>query len=813
MQVGLGNLFMKNLGLLFGLFLSCLSGLTPLKAQPLSAHPAQDSVAIQHTHLALRPDFATQTLHGVATYQLQVASGATRFVPLLHNSLSVDSVKRFGAVVNPVRLLDTVFIPLVSGLSSQEVTIFYHGQPHVEAANFGGFHFAGGVAFNLGVAFNELPHPFGRTMFPAYDNFHARSTYSLALESDSDYVALGGGNLDSVQLLGQGRKRWHYSFAESMPSYLIGVSWGKFAVRRGFLQGMNGPIPYHIATQKADSNLYVTAFKHLQTILTVEEQAWGPYPFPNIGFSLVGNIGGAMEHAGNIAMPTGQTNDSVAFTRLIAHELSHAWWGNHTTCARAEEMWLNEGWASYNELLIVEHLYGAIEYRNEVRKQHRDVLLNARKSDKGAYPLNKVPQTYTYGMHSYTKGADIVAILRAQMGPSFFQAAKNHQLVHPNDTANSYQLEAAFAQIRPEIARPYFRNYVYSHGYPSVVRESSKWVGQTLQFKKTTFTQNHQYRSGFSYFDTLPVILRTYPEQVGGNTVGCRDSLYMTGLADSSLLCRTGFGHLIFDSEEEFGFAKSDELIDNPPVGIRTLQNGGITLRVLNEDSANVFWIEQHFVGPTNTGIIGNQWYMLNPSRFWSVLSPKPSVSSFPELKGTFRFESGAFSIDDSLTYLNLNDLRLLHRPSESSPWAICAGTVYANSGSFNRSATLELQVGDYVWGAPFGGLGYSEPNDKELETNHKAYPNPSSGLVILEGLEANSADCDWFAIDVLGKQWPIKLTIRADSEGVSYEQKISAQTDLSGMPSGVYLLTSSKAQASGASFGSIRVVLLPNGR
>lgn len=778
------------------------------QAQPLSAHQAHDSVAIQNTHLTLKPDLSTQTLYGQASYTLQASSGATRFVPLLHRSLHVDSVKRAGVSISFVQTLDTVFIPLISSPSTQEVTVFYHGQPHVEAANFGGFHMSSSSAFNLGVAFGELPHPFGRTTFPAYDNFHARSTYALSLESDSGFSALAGGNLDSVQDLGQGRKRWHYSFTIPMPSYLIGVSWGRFAIRRGFLQGMNGPIPFHIATLKSDSNLYVTAYKHLQAILTIEEQAWGPYPFENIGFSMVGNIGGAMEHAGNIAMPTGQTGDSIAFTRLIAHELSHAWWGNHTTCARAEEMWLNEGWASYNELLVLEQLYSATMYKEEVRNQHRGVLLNARKRDKGAYPLNKVPQSFTYGMHSYTKGADIVAILRAQMGPSFFQAAKNHQLAHQNDTANTYQLEAAFVGLRPEIARPFFRNYVYSSGYPTVVCESHTATFPPYQ-RTSIFRQKHQYRYGSSYFDTLPVISHVYPKATFVNDVGCRDSLFMTSLYDSSIHCNNDGGILTFCADEQFGIASISELVDNPPPGIYNLVNGGITINVSAQDSLHRFLIEQHFVDPKHTGIYNSQWYKLNQSRYWTVTMATGLWETNLKVKGTFRFESQPYSIDDSLPYNNLNELVLFHRDHDHSLWSEAIQVVYSNSGNYYRSGTVKLISGDYVWGSSCGKLAI-----ETTDYNHHAsiYPNPTTGSVVIKGLEEHSLSSEIIAIDMFGRRWPINQTQMVATETVNGTQTFSLYADLSGMPSGVYLLTSLQGNNQLARNPPVKIILLPAG-
>ena len=59
-----------------------------------------------------------------------------------------------------------------------------------------------------------------------------------------------------------------------------------------------------------------------------------------------------MEHATNIAFPSSSIDGTLNNEYLYAHELSHHWFGDLITCATEEDMWINEGWASYNELFI-----------------------------------------------------------------------------------------------------------------------------------------------------------------------------------------------------------------------------------------------------------------------------------------------------------------------------------------------------------------------------------------------------------------------------------------------------------------------------
>ncbi len=54
-----------------------------------------------------------------------------------------------------------------------------------------------------------------------------------------------------------------------------------------------------------------------------------------------------MEHATNIAYPHSSINGGLGSESLLAHELAHMWFGDNVTCSSAEEMWINEGWATF----------------------------------------------------------------------------------------------------------------------------------------------------------------------------------------------------------------------------------------------------------------------------------------------------------------------------------------------------------------------------------------------------------------------------------------------------------------------------------
>ena len=116
--------------------------------------------------------------------------------------------------------------------------------------------------------------------------------------------------------------------------------------------GSERDIPVELYAKAQDTAAFKIAFQNLDKNLEAFEHFYGPYQFEKVGYSLVPFNGGAMEHSTNISYPVSAATNGLAFETLMAHELAHHWWGNWVTCDKKEEMWLNEGMASYSEYLF-----------------------------------------------------------------------------------------------------------------------------------------------------------------------------------------------------------------------------------------------------------------------------------------------------------------------------------------------------------------------------------------------------------------------------------------------------------------------------
>ncbi|MEJ2593907.1 MAG: M1 family metallopeptidase [bacterium] len=320
------------------------------------------------------------------------------YIPLELKDLDIDSVKVGNLNLPFTHENEVVRIELASPLNTGdtlEVEVYYGGKPFHE--NWGGFHFSGDYAFNLGVGFISIPHNLGKSWFPCVDNFTDRATYDLYVRVADSLTAIGGGTLQDTVNHGDGTKTWHWRLDKPIPTYLASVAVGDYRLYSDEYEGINDTIPITVYARPSEIEKVEGSFVNLKSVMEWFEERFGAYPFDRIGY--VGTAIGAMEHATNIAYPHSAINGNTSSESLMVHELAHMWLGDMVTCSTAEDMWLNEGWATFCALLYIKDLYDEQQFMDLLRHEQREVMRKVHIADGGYYALNNIPQEVTYGEH------------------------------------------------------------------------------------------------------------------------------------------------------------------------------------------------------------------------------------------------------------------------------------------------------------------------------------------------------------------------------------------------------------------------------
>lgn len=243
------------------------------------------------------------------------------------------------------------------------------------------------------------------------------------------------------------------------------------------------------------------SYQPVPKMFEVMESAWGRYPFQKYGMAAIAPFQfGGMEH---------QTMTSVNRSWLngfssagILHELAHQWLGDLVTCATWNDLWLNEGGATYSEGIWQEQIYGKENYNNKIY-QDRVAYLNSGDNAYTNYSIyGFAPEVlFTVGNpYVYNKASFVYHMLRLNSGDSaFFSTMKKNFADHAYQAYESKDLMNSFIKYVPNPKldfKTFFDQWVYGPGHPmfdiktsqhSVSNDSIQLVIDIKQIQKTLY--------------------------------------------------------------------------------------------------------------------------------------------------------------------------------------------------------------------------------------------------------------------------------------------------------------------------------------
>ncbi|MFN8133857.1 MAG: M1 family metallopeptidase [Bacteroidales bacterium] len=636
-----------------------------------------------------------KTIEGYTTVSLFSKTGPLSVIRLELASLKVDSVfigdKRTTAFS---QVPNQVIIPLPVPIESREkiqVTIYYHGHPFVDPSGWGGFHFSGDYALNLGVGFDAIPHNLGKAWFPCIDDFHDRANYDIYLTTSNNKKAISGGRLIEVHDNGNNTSTWHWRTEYTIPTYLASATIGKYELVADTFNGQQSRVPVTIYCRPSDTAKTAGTFVHLLRILQVFEKYFGPYPFERVGFT--GSPGGlgAMEHASNITYPfrawTGTTDQEWWY----AHELSHMWFGDKVTCASAEDMWLNEGWAVWCESLFREDIYGRKAYKDNMRSKLKDVLQSAHITDGGYYALYGIPQTLTYSTTVYQIGGQVAHTLRGYMGDSlFFGGIKAYLNQYAYQYASTQDLEKFLGTYSGMNLGPFFDAWVYQTGFPHFSVDSVTTRKGKNGYDVTVFVRQRLLgRNQYAAYNHLEI---TFMDKKWHSVT---DTLVFSGPAGNKTF------HLPFvpvtamaDLDEKISDATTDEAKTITQAGQVEYPQSFCTVIAEKVPDSALVRITNHWIEADTAKVLEPGLQMIG-TQYWTVEGIFPKGFS---AKAKFAYNNTAGRYP-ALSVTPGNTPVLLYRPAAGHRWKEINSST-EGSGTLGTITTANLKPGEYAFGA-----------------------------------------------------------------------------------------------------------------
>jgi aminopeptidase N len=713
------------------LFLSFISNAQSSSSKAL----VSDSIDVLHydIHLDIAHKFANQ-LFGYTEVQLKPKINGIQQITLELLLLTIDSIYVNNVNSNFTYISNKINIPLLVPATINDtfyVKVYYRGSPHIEAYGWGGFHISSGMSYNLGISFDDNPHNYGKCFFPCVDDFVDRAYYDYYITVDSTKYAVCGGSLINIMSNSDGSKTFNWKFNNSIPAYLASVAVYNYVAVSGVYQGMNGNIPTAIYVLPSDTNKAKASFIHLNSIMQTFEHYWGPYRWERVGY--VATTLGAMEHATNIAYPASSIDGSLSNEYLVAHELSHHWFGNLITCTTAEDMWINEGWATFNEALYREGIYGRKAYKDYLRTKLQRVLQHCHFEDAGYRALYGIPTDYTYGETVYQKGSCVVQSLRAYLGDTlFFGGVKqmlNQYAFDDISTSDMQQFLTTYSGIN---LSDFFNFHVYAPGFTHYSIDSL--INFSCPSNHNVYVR--QKLKGSPAFANSNIVEITF---MNNNWDKYSDTMHFDGeYGMKSFQMPFAPTIAMLDMDEKIADATTDsyEIIKN--TGIVDYPSSLFQLDVQQVSDSALVRVVHNWVKPDSLKTPNSEIKRISPLRYWLVQGIFPNGF---DTKGKFYYNCQTPMHLDHLSllpnYQSTDSLILLYRKNTWDDWHLV--NFVKDDDSFSGYLTTNhLQQGEYVLGVgrPFqSGLNEASP---AVPVKMEIFPNPNAGEFTLKLNDVN---------------------------------------------------------------------------
>lgn len=456
---------------------------------------------VQHYDLTLEVRPSTRELIGSCTMTVKVEQpslSAFRF--RLRDNFLITGMWLDGRPINFVReSLTTVRAEFDRVYTREEVfqlRVDYQGVP--VSRGFGSIEFTTRSSGAVIVATLSQPY-YAYTWWPAKDENTDKATLTFSLIVPDTMVAVANGMLQGVDTLPNNRLRYRYQHNYPIAPYLVAFAATNYNhwSRTFHYNGHTMPVDFYIYPE-SDTVANRYAWEKVLPMLTVFCDIFGVYPFINERYGIYQfQFRGGMEHQT-------MTGQGGFWESVTAHELGHQWWGDMVTCATWNDIWLNEGFATYSEALWEEHKPGSSGF-----PALRTAMLNRRPSrvDGSVYRYDTSSINAIFSSNfAYRKGAWVLHQLRWILGDNrFFDLLARYRQRYAYSHATTENFIAVAEEVWGAPMRWYFDPWVYGIGAPSY---KWGWTTTTVNGKPYLLLSVRQTQPSNYGLYTMPIGLR-----------------------------------------------------------------------------------------------------------------------------------------------------------------------------------------------------------------------------------------------------------------------------------------------------------------
>jgi aminopeptidase N len=418
----------------------------------------------RHYRLAIRydPDTGiadtTTTLQAIATEQLRAFTLDYDGPPVLSVSVAGHSAdaRRTGE-----KLVVETEPPIDDG-DTFEVRVHTRGVPESRSFTFHGLRLTQGWIDTGGAVITMDEPDAAHSWYPCNDHPSDKATFTFRVSAPSGLAVLANGSRSPTQTRGD-RSVWTYEERDPMATYLAQVAIGPYVVEpAGRVEGVeltNAFLPKDVRRMQR-------TFARQGDILRMLSDTFGPFPFDTYGAIV----------APGIQVFALETQTITTFSRdrllehdvgydevVIAHEMTHQWFGDAVSPATWSDLWLNEGFATYGQWLWEQQLDGRTP-----EDQAREVLRDRRQLARLAPTAAPQQPSDLFGDQVYAGGALVLQALNDRVGQdTFLRTLREWYRQNRGRSVTTADFIALASDVAGEDLGPFLHDWLYEAERPS----------------------------------------------------------------------------------------------------------------------------------------------------------------------------------------------------------------------------------------------------------------------------------------------------------------------------------------------------------
>jgi aminopeptidase N len=459
-----------------------------------------------------------------------------------------------------------------------------------------------------------------RRIFPCWDEPAFKATFALAVTVPRSFLAVSNMPVIREQPLAPDSKQVAFAPTPKMSSYLFVLTVGEFERLTADADG----VTVGVVTTAGKREQGRFALDNAVKLLDYYNDYFGTkYPLPKLDLIAVpGGPGGAMENWGGITFFESRllfdpsTNADTArrgIFSILAHEMAHLWFGDLVTMGWWDNLWLNEGFASWMQVKAAEHFYPQWQTWLNGNGQKQDAMtLDARRT---SHPIQQPVADQSEAMATfdgitYNKGQALIRMLESYLGETAFRdGIRTYMAAHAYGNTTTADLWQALESAAGKPVTGVAASFTEQKGVPLIIAETA-CSGDT---QRMTLRQDRF------------VIAPSLPSLASNEATVAPPRAWQVPIAVGPLRAAQRAEVLLSETSTEIPAGSCGEAVkvNLGDVGYCRVEYGPKSLKALAESLALMTPMDR-------LGFIADSWALVQAGR----AEPRPYLALIEELKG-----------------------------------------------------------------------------------------------------------------------------------------------------------------------------------